>query len=60
MPPETAPGSGAKAHWRSLEKLYDSAPINRLFESRLELAKFDESRIHSHIALSGLDGYLAR
>ncbi|WP_309602233.1 PaaI family thioesterase [Sphingomonas sp.] len=46
MPPEAGSGSGAQAHWRSLETLYDSAPINRLFESRLELAKAGESRIH--------------
>ena len=46
MPPEAVSGSGAQAHWRSLETLYDSAPINRLFESRLELARAGESRIH--------------
>jgi PTS system nitrogen regulatory IIA component len=34
MPPD-AP-SGETAHHRALESLYDAAPINRLFESRLE------------------------
>ncbi|HEY6870188.1 MAG TPA: PaaI family thioesterase [Novosphingobium sp.] len=28
---------GAALHWRALEGLYASAPINRLFESRLEV-----------------------
>lgn len=50
MPPDTAPGSGAQAHLRALETLYDSAPINHLFESRLELAKAGESRIHFNVA----------
>ena len=50
MPPELSAGSGAKAHLRSLESLYDSAPINRLFESRLTLAKAGQSRIHFTVA----------
>lgn len=37
MPPDTVAASGAEAHLRALEALYDSAPINRLFESRMEL-----------------------
>ena len=49
MPPEAVSGSGAQAHWRSLETLYDSAPVNHLFESRLELAKAGESRIHFRV-----------
>ena len=31
-----APG-GAASHYRALERLYVSAPINRLFESRIEI-----------------------
>ena len=46
-PPE--PGvpsvSGAALHWRALENLYASAPINRLFESRLEITGEGLSRI---------------
>ena len=45
MPPDVGSGAGARAHLRSLEALYDSAPINRLFQSRLELATAGQSRI---------------
>lgn len=41
-PPEP---SGAELHWRALEGLYDSAPINRLFSSRLEIPGEGVSRI---------------
>ncbi len=41
MPPE-----GAAAHYRALESLYAAAPINRFFESRLEVIAPGESRIH--------------
>ena len=41
MPPE-----GAAAHYRALESLYAAAPINRFFESRLEVTAPGESRIH--------------
>jgi uncharacterized protein (TIGR00369 family) len=34
MPPEAA---GAEAHFRALESLYRSAPVNRLFDSRIEI-----------------------
>ena len=44
MPPD-APTGGAEAHLRGLEALYDSAPINRLFESRLTLGEAGQSRI---------------
>ena len=37
MRPEPAAGAGAQAHLRSLENLYSAAPINALFQSRLEL-----------------------
>ena len=52
MPPDIASGAGAKAHLRSLESLYDSAPINRLFESRLALAIAGQSRIHFTVSTS--------
>ena len=43
MPPEA---SGVEAHLRALESLYAAAPINALFESRLELPAPGQSRIH--------------
>ncbi len=46
MPPESVVAeSGARAHLAALETLYTSAPINRLFESRLTLAEAGQSRI---------------
>jgi uncharacterized protein (TIGR00369 family) len=44
MPPEEGP-SGEEAHLRALEALYDSAPVNRLFESRLSLPEAGRSEI---------------
>jgi uncharacterized protein (TIGR00369 family) len=51
--PDIAPGignadapSGAEAHFRALESLYAAAPINRLFESRLEIVSAGVARIH--------------
>ena len=49
MPPDTA-GTGAKAHLRGLEALYDSAAINRLFESRIALETVGQSRIEFTVA----------
>lgn len=37
--------SGASLHFRALESLYASAPINGLFESRLEIASEGYARI---------------
>ena len=46
MPPEGAPPStGEAGHFRSLESLYASAPINRLFESHLEISEPGVCRI---------------
>ena len=45
MPPESGPATGADAHLRALEALYDSAPINSLFESRIELPTAGQSLI---------------
>jgi uncharacterized protein (TIGR00369 family) len=44
MPPKGAP-TGEEAHLRALERLYDSAPVNRLFESRLILPEAGRSEI---------------
>ena len=47
-PPETlsdAGTSGAAVHYRALEELYASAPINRLFASRLEILGEGHARI---------------
>lgn len=43
MPPERA---GEAAHFRALEGLYAAAPINQLFESRLEIVAGGIARIH--------------
>lgn len=42
--PEQAP-EGAKLHWRALESLYGSAPINSLFTSSLTITGEGTSRI---------------
>lgn len=39
------PVSGAQGHWRALEALYTSAPVNRLFDSRLEVTGEGTARI---------------
>jgi uncharacterized protein (TIGR00369 family) len=52
MPPDTVTRDGAMAHLRGLEALYDSAPINRLFESRLTLSSAGQSQIHFTISNS--------
>ena len=47
-PPELVPetgASGAAVHFRALEALYASAPVNRLFDSRLEIVAEGRSRI---------------
>lgn len=43
-PPD--PPAGEAAHFRALESLYAAAPINRLFESRLEIPEAGVARIH--------------
>ena len=37
--------SGAALHWRALEGLYASAPVNQLFASNLDIAEEGRSRI---------------
>lgn len=56
MPPE-APIAGAALHWRALEGLYASAPVNRLFESALTIEsegrasiQFEVDERHYHAA----------
>jgi uncharacterized protein (TIGR00369 family) len=55
-PPDTGsgaapdPASGAQAHYRALESLYASAPVNLLFPSRLSIAGAGVSRIDFDIA----------
>ena len=44
MPPEGA-HNGAALHWRALEALYASAPVNRLFRSTLSITGEGTSRI---------------
>lgn len=38
--------AGEQAHFRALESLYAAAPINRLFESTLEIPEAGLARIH--------------
>ena len=40
-----SPPVGAELHWRALEGLYASAPINALFDSALEVVREGEARI---------------
>ena len=59
-PPD--PASGGEAHYRSLEALYRSAPINHLFESDIKIVApgrselrftIDESSFHAAAAAHG-------
>lgn len=50
MPPDEPVAAGAAAHFRALESLYRSAPINRLFESQLEIVEEGFARIRFTIA----------
>jgi uncharacterized protein (TIGR00369 family) len=47
-PPDTSgsrAGSGADLHYRALERLYDAAPVNALFASRLVIVGEGRSRL---------------
>ena len=44
-PPDDATTDGAAGHYRALESLYAHAPINRLFDSRLEIVASGVARI---------------
>ena len=48
MPPE----AGAAAHFRALESLYAHAPVNGLFESRLEIVEAGFARIRFEVTPS--------
>ena len=41
--------SGAEVHYRALESLYAAAPINRLFDSRLEIVGEGHARIRFQV-----------
>jgi uncharacterized protein (TIGR00369 family) len=51
MAPELAASadSGAALHWRALERLYVQAPINRLFESNIEIPGEGQARIRFRV-----------
>ncbi len=44
-----SPEGGERAHFRALESLYEAAPVNRLFNSRLEVVEPGFARIHFEI-----------
>jgi uncharacterized protein (TIGR00369 family) len=46
-PPDA--GTGEQAHFRALERLYGAAPINRLFDSVLEIAAPGTARIRFQV-----------
>ncbi len=43
MPPE--PSGGAALHYRALEGLYRSAPVNALFDSEIEIPREGQARV---------------
>ncbi len=46
MPPDTgAMSEGADLHYRALERLYASAPVNGMFRSQLEITERGRSRL---------------
>ncbi|HEV2746788.1 MAG TPA: PaaI family thioesterase [Allosphingosinicella sp.] len=55
MPPDEQPASdlgvsaGAAAHFRALESLYRHAPVNGLFDSKLEIVEEGLARIRFHV-----------
>ena len=44
-----AESGGAQEHFRALERLYEQAPINRLFSSRLEIADAGKASIYFNV-----------
>ena len=48
-PGDSGGGAGAAVHYRALEALYASAPVNALFESRLEIVGEGHSRIRFRV-----------
>jgi uncharacterized protein (TIGR00369 family) len=49
MPPDASAQTGAEAHFRALEALYRSAPINAVFESTLEIVEEGFARIRFEV-----------
>ncbi len=49
-PPAAEPATGAEAHLRALERLYAAAPVNQLFESRLDLPAAGQSVIRFDVS----------
>jgi uncharacterized protein (TIGR00369 family) len=49
-PPPAEPATGAEAHLRALERLYAAAPVNQLFESRLDLPAAGQAVIHFDVS----------
>ena len=47
--PDQKADDSATLHWRALEGLYGSAPVNTLFESRLDIVSEGISRIHFNV-----------
>jgi uncharacterized protein (TIGR00369 family) len=47
--PSDPPPSGEAAHFRALERLYASAPINQLFPSHLIVPAAGQARIEFHV-----------
>ncbi|WPZ03512.1 PaaI family thioesterase [Blastomonas marina] len=45
-PPDSPEASPGATHWRGLEALYATAPVNDLFDSRLEIDGEGRSTIH--------------
>ncbi len=46
MPPESKTGNaGAQSHYKALERLYSSAPINQTFKSTLEIVERGRSKL---------------
>lgn len=50
MPPDEQDAAGAELHFRALERLYASAPVNQLFDSRLEIIEQGRSRLTFEVA----------
>lgn len=48
-PDRIVPASGAEAHYRALESLYATAPVNSLFDSTIEIPDRGCSRIRFNI-----------
>lgn len=49
MTPPDSPATGAGLHYRALERLYASAPVNRLFRSTLAIVGEGRSRIEFEV-----------